>query len=711
MTKKTTMNKAINNKINIAKKREGALMLMVLFLLTLLILFVTSLYALSIMNVKESVIYHEKNQAYLVAKSGAETVIDQLALLDTTELENKFALENPQTIIGEIAGGKYKAKLMKYGKQIMIDVDAEYKRTESEALVQLSDVNRYGVLYMKNGNLNISNSGEAQKTKITGDIVQYGGSRTSCLSGSMEFKGNMYTQRPVDIRATGNMQLGSIYTTNKLNVSTNSNSEIDFNGFYTSYGTRGNIFSIGQNSKIIGNEIQRGDNNIQDAPKGLFVRTARNIITMRYTDEFGYPNGFPEPKIANEPGLFYADEMPNKPYEDEGIEIPIPNISLEKYNDEVDVKASIIEMSDVGLFKDKLINIENDLKDTRTLDFQGIDIRGIKVTKDSNQLLNIKGVNIVGGDVDIQGKVCLHTGNKEQKISEVNLSDGAKWYAKYGTDIEIKQNFKATGKGSQLIHNNEKNVSGDDHLGRLYIGSELKLLNSARLTDKGAVIVGGSITLNEVNANEDDRVQLKIDELKGKSISSHSADIYLRGNIDIENKISIKNTNILPRQGERGIITAEKFQMSGGHIDMRGMKISRDYEESFLIKENANVELEEDCVTQRSKIEENAYLSANVFWAESLEHKGNMKVKQVCIDGSGYYNKLDCKSGSYIKTNSIVTNNLSMTGNSYIKAAAITLVKDLTMTDNSEIDMLIYEDLTDINSKNSYSNIIWMDKE
>ena len=319
-------NKHLNKSSNKKHQKSGHLMLMVLFLLVILTMFVTSLYALSLMNVKESIIYHEKNQAYLVAKSGAETVIDQLALLSNNELNHKFQENNPQTIEGDIAGGHYTATIMKYGKQIMIDVQSTYKRTTSSSLTQMVDVNRYGIVYVENGNIEIASS-DNKEIKLTADIAQYNNSyRGLKISGKGEIDGNIYTRSKVDIDSLkGKLELGSIYTDQQVDMDVSQNCKIYFNGLYTSCGASRDIFQKDTDfstngAEIIGNELQRGDNNIGDHPNFLKIRTARNIISLRYTDKFGYIE-FPGPQ-KNE--AVFVTQAFQTPYE---------NIKLNKSND------------------------------------------------------------------------------------------------------------------------------------------------------------------------------------------------------------------------------------------------------------------------------------------------------------------------------------------------------------------------------------------
>lgn len=771
-------NKHLNKSSNKKHQKSGHLMLMVLFLLVILTMFVTSLYALSLMNVKESIIYHEKNQAYLVAKSGAETVIDQLALLSNNELNHKFQENNPQTIEGDIAGGHYTATIMKYGKQIMIDVQSTYKRTTSSSLTQMVDVNRYGIVYVENGNIEIASS-DNKEIKLTADIAQYNNSyRGLKISGKGEIDGNIYTRSKVDIDSLkGKLELGSIYTDQQVDMDVSQNCKIYFNGLYTSCGASRDIFqkdtdSSTNGAEIIGNELQRGDNNIGDHPNFLKIRTARNIISLRYTDKFGYIE-FPGPQKNEAVFVTQAFQTPYENYQIIGNDISWNNsgprtsahvysgTSYKKYN----VSALLDKTQTLITGNQERIEINMDIGENILIpNLEAADLRiiGNGTGKIITKNITIKTNKYDCGNLEISGNSSLQIENMELSLLNLKIKDNGKLNIVRNPgntktkDIYIYQNLEISNQGQiigktiDIQSGNEENLEVNMYIqqnlnmtdkaqlikkGNLYIGRALTLKGNSNLNNEGEIkanrnynsdkctIIGSKLESNEFKCRNLEIINYTPtqSEISNGKLEEKNGEMIFKSDLKVMNELKLAGTKQKPAtlkyngNDETNIIVANQIDINNGTIKANGIKMTnnRSYDD-FEIKGTSDIDLGQNLVSQNLNIGENSHVSGKGLYINELKTQGKIKFEEIrninVSSHSIYGGQVEISGKGYVETNDIIANNLIIKDTAYVKAMAISVENDFKLQNGAELDMMIYEDLTDINSKNSYSNIIWMDK-
>lgn len=752
---------------NLKAKRQGSAMLMVLFLILVLTLFASSLYGLSIMNVKESVIFHEKNQAYLIARAGAETIIDQYALLDNTQLNAIFQdippgadpktsaqKGNPYTVSGEIADGTFEAIITKNGRQILIESTGHYKRGKGLSLAQLIDVNRYGITYVREGNINISGSGSG--SKMIADIAHYPASRDNKqlnITGQTEINGSAYTHSPAIVQAnTSTTKIGSIYTDNSIKLRAGTNSrpgKLTFDGIYTSYPTYVDIFDGELNTPapgtIIGNEIKRGDNAIGNYPRNVNIRVSKNIITFRYNNTFGYPDGFPilpiNYAVFADAGQLSAEPMANylEPSNLEDTDFPSDskNGALTEY-----------EYSSANWPQDRIIDRP---------------LRQVKIRLSGGERLELDELNTselkIEGDGSLKvKKLELKRGNKSKnKIGELKIEDGAKLIVDEGNisisqlTIESKnENPSKLIQGSGTIRVDGKTSIKKSEIQLkmpLYTSDDIKLEEASGLID-GQLKTKGNIDIIGKKQSIEGRQEIKdIIEITGdiyidQKLNIEEAKLIYRGDIHINNKKNTKEAIIVKKAyiDQLGNDQAKGHILASGPIDITESIVGAKYMKStnaLNIDQNSIVIVAIDLVAPTINLEGDSKLvnynrifantelniSLNSDTAKPELEAKNIYVKNFLASGQAKIHVEEIRNiqnvdaditvmgNAKLDVNDIIARELELSEQSYTKALAISVIEDFTLQNQAELDMKIYEDLTDVNSKNSYSNIIWMDKD
>jgi cytoskeletal protein CcmA (bactofilin family) len=770
------------------KKRQGSTMLMVLFLLLLLTLFASSLYGLSLMNVKESIIFHEQNQAYLIAKAGAETIIDQYALLDNTQLntifedvplgadpETSVQKGNPYTVTGEIAGGRFEAIITKNGRQILIESTGHHKRGKGLALVQLIDVNRYGIAYVKNGDVTIRSNGNATGPKMVADIAHYpamADGETFSINGGAELNGSTYTHSPATIQSNNQtISMGSLYTDNSVMLRAGTDASpgrLTFDGVYTSYPTYVNIFDGALNDPvpgtIIGNEIKRGDNSIGNYPRNVKIRVSKNIITFRYTNTFGYPDGFPmipsgyavfgdsgDTPAEPMPALPVATTMTTVTYDEESGNTPY---TLNTY--------SSSNWPSNGRINHRKRRVRINLNNGESLALNDLTASDLRVT--GNGTLTIADIDLkkrtFGGDLIVENGATLIVSDGDISTSSLQITSSTDTPSKYqqnaGT-LKIDGNLSMT--KSEMVSEVPVYLSGNISMtdSNIDLKSDLESSGTANFTEMNGNIDGdlkvvGNIQIqgssDAINGNIDaeDTLELDGDLFTNGTLTIRGARFLYHGDVNV-NRVSTTTDVVTINHSYLDHLGNDETK--GSFAARGGIKIDDATFNSRYMKSTSSLDVEGDStaiiandlvapvinVENQSKLVNYNRIFANTEFNVGLDTAFDPNPKDIEIEGKNLYvqnflsdegarlhfeeirnindSGADVVIGgtTRLNVNDIIARSVEFSDTSYTKALAVSVVDDFILEDGAELDMKIYEDLTDVNSKNSYSNIVWMDKD
>lgn len=743
------------------KMRKGSTLLMVLFLMSILMMFVMGLYSLSLLNVKESIVSHQHNQSTQNAKSGAETIIDYLSMLDNDELENFFCKKDEcqsyqtRNVSSTILDGKCDAEVSKTGRTITIDVKSDFKGIKSSAMAILSDVTRYGVLHIKEGRAYLSNNNNSDEIIFRGDLAIHSNKYLNIL-GNASILGSVYNKGSISVESLRNCNIntGSLYTIdNNISLKADPQSSISFDGAFTNKSI--NYDTSNNTGNIIGNQAVRGDKSLDVPPANLYIRGARNIISMDYDEHFGFKNSFPIPSTDDSLGFFYADEVKDDNYIDacdtcaaslkNTIEKTKSTISKNldfQHLGHLNIDISDIEESSLSILdfcQEKGINLSDTKKNlfdsvriygdrgkkSFDIDFEDCFVSNLNAKPTSN--LNIDDLNMFSQQsydgVVLSGPVTLNSGNAHQFVNRLNISHSSKWQCKKGFNLLICGSASIDGINSKLIHNNrdiKTNDSSKDY--SIFINGHLNITNGGRITAQNDIFV--TDYLNISSDDPDSISQIISDGIFAKSISLNRSDVFVANDLYIDDSIRLENSSIEPRKSQKAAVYAKSIRLEDSSLNVGSLKLNSnkksDYYNDFTIRMtgSSEVSVEDDCVFKSLSMGDKCFFSSNLLKLNQLNSSGNIKTKHLVVNApnsSKFLNKGYCRgdislsSKAYINSGSIVATSLSLSGKARVKSSNISLVNSLNMSNSTEIDMVMYEDLSDINSKNSFSNVIWID--